>query len=712
MAKPSIKTILYLALFALSSQLAACGGSDDSSSSESDSSSTDDGSSSSDSGDSGSAETQVITLTPSLSPTTLTSEDTAVIKISSDVSPSSDTVITAKELSGLLTFSSTNTCTITTSATSCSISVIASTIDDNTSQTGSISFSSDYSDATFSVTSLSFTVNGETSSDDDDSDSSDLTAKVKGWPSYLAMGSITDDTLSEDVSDATDYTVSSEDSFQSRPVNAIFKYAGTGLEADIDLDYPYYTKKTIVEANNLTTSYATSGSIPDDHAVIPVMVVYMANMSYDNYAEDFSETGIKNKFIKLIMMAKMLEANQDSNGDSVGSVVLNPDLLGFIQQNDLQASLDSTLSSMDLSSILTSAINFTEQESTYSYTNLVDSDHRSTCGGSFTGNVIDLYDDLYSVCSWGYWNAKEDWTSLVDANGTVTDTAPATNYTLPSIDNDLKGWIAMTNWVMKTFAPDVSFGWQENLWASGGTEWLRDGTASEKATSVAEFLDDLDVFDGDYQPDFIAFDRYEFDDFNSRAYSIGYLFNAQDWTTFFSYVGDVSGALDNQPVMLWQMPGGHIQEDGDGDDRGAYGGTFPNFMFSADHGGTSAVDFDSVNTYISATDISYGASYADNDACTDEIDDSCTVTTTVTYAYDPDSILDYLKITSDGSGSDNTWDEGHLESAVTDANVFSILFGGGNTTGVAAVPIVSVGDDGGWLSDKVVNYFTDPIYFE
>ncbi|WP_299004054.1 hypothetical protein [uncultured Shewanella sp.] len=683
MNKPSIRALLYLALFALSSQLVACGGgdSDSSSTSENDSSSTDDGSSS---GEDSGADTQAIILTPSMDPSSLTSGDSAVITISSDASPSADTTVTATESSGLLTFSDTNTCKIASGSTSCTISVVASTIDDDTSQTGSISFSSDYSDGSFSTTSVSFTVNGEASGSSSDSGSSDSAGTVKGWPSYLAMGSITDDTLIEDYSDDT---VSSEESFQSRPVNAIFKYAGTGLEGDIDLDYPYYTKKTIVEANNLTTSYAASGSIPNDHAVLPVMVVYMANMSYEDYSADFSETGIKNKFIKLIMIAKMLEANQDSNGDSVGSVVLNPDLLGYIQQNNLKESLDSTLGAMDLTSILTSAINFAEQETTYSYTNLADSDHRSTCEGSFTGNINDLYDDLYSVCSWGYWNAKEDWTSLVDANGTVTDTTPVENYTLPTISNDLKGWIAMTNWVMKTFAPDVSFGWQENLWASGGTEWLRDGSESSKATSVAEFLDELAVFDGDDQPDFIAFDRYEFDDFNSSAYSIGYLFNAQDWTTFFSYVGEISRQLDNKPVMLWQMPGGHIQEDGDGDDRGAYGGTFPNFMFSSEHGGTSAVDFDSVNSYISDIDLTAYSSYSQE-------------------------IIPYLQVTADGTGTDYTWDEGYLESAVSDANVFSILFGGGNTTGVADVPIVSVGDDGGWLADKVINYFTDPIYFE
>ncbi|WP_299495024.1 hypothetical protein [uncultured Shewanella sp.] len=689
MINPSIRTVLYLVLFALSSQLAACGGggNDSSSTSESDSSSTDDNGGSS-------ADTQTMMLTPSLSVSSFTSGDSGLITIRADASPSSEIIVTASELARLLTFSDSNTCMITSSSKSCTIAVVASSIDDDTSQAGSIHFTSNDSDSTFSVSSLSFTVNGVTSRSDDSGDS-DPTVRVKGWPSYLAMGSITDDTLSEDVSDTTDYTVSSEDSFQSRPVNAIFKYAGTGLEGDIDLEYPYYTKKTIVEANNLTTHYAAFGAIPNDHAVLPVMVVYMANMSYEDYSVDFSETGIRNKLIKLMMMAKMLEANQDSNGDSVGSVVLNPDLLGYIQQNNLKGGLDSTLGSMDLSAILISAINYTEQEITYNYTHLADSDHRSTCEGSFTGNVNDLYDDLYSVCSWGYWNAKEDWASLIDANGTVIDTTPATYYTLPTISNDLKGWILMTNWVMKTFAPNVSFGWQENLWASGGTEWVRNSsgaqtgvyTPSEAATSVVDFLNELDVFDGDYQPDFLVMDRYEFDDFNENAYSIGYLFNAQDWTSFFTYVGDMSNQMNDIPVMLWQMPGGHIQEDGDGDDRGAYGGTFPHFMFSRDHGGTSAVDFDSVNSYISEIDLTAYSRYFQD-------------------------IISYLQVTPDGSGSDYTWDEGYLEAAVTDANVFSILFGGGNTTGVAAVPIVSVGDDGGWLSNKVVNYFTDPMYFE
>ncbi len=44
-----------------------------------------------------------------------------------------------------------------------------------------------------------------------------------------------------------------------------------------------------------------------------------------------------------------------------------------------------------------------------------------------------------------------------------------------------------------------------------------------------------------------------------------------------------------------------------------------------------------------------------------------------------------------------------------DFNVFSILWGGGST--ISITTIHSNGEDGGWLADKMVEYYASPRYF-
>ena len=67
----------------------------------------------------------------------------------------------------------------------------------------------------------------------------------------------------------------------------------------------------------------------------------------------------------------------------------------------------------------------------------------------------------------------------------------------------------------------------------------------------------MEVYNGKYKPDFLVFDRYEMDD--SAAYGVGYWYNARDWNNYLTFVQQISSGLGNQPVMLWQIHGGHIQ---------------------------------------------------------------------------------------------------------------------------------------------------------
>ncbi|WP_299011837.1 glycoside hydrolase family 18 protein [uncultured Shewanella sp.] len=117
---------------------------------------------SSDSG--GSSGTQSITFNTALSSTSLTSGESATITINYEGTLTSSTNVTVSESDGLLTFDSDNhTCVFSSSTNSCTLNVTASSTDDTT-QTGTISFTSDDTtdDIAFSPSSISFTVNAGT----------------------------------------------------------------------------------------------------------------------------------------------------------------------------------------------------------------------------------------------------------------------------------------------------------------------------------------------------------------------------------------------------------------------------------------------------------------------------------------------------------------------------------------------------------------------
>lgn len=59
---------------------------------------------------------------------------------------------------------------------------------------------------------------------------------------------------------------------------------------------------------------------------------------------------------------------------------------------------------------------------------------------------------------------------------------------------------------------------------------------------------------------------------------------------------------------------------------------------------------------------------------------------------------------------DKGYDWGQMQALnLPDFNVFSILWGGGST--ISITTIHSNGEDGGWLADKMVEYYAAPRYF-
>lgn len=123
----------------------------------------------------------------------------------------------------------------------------------------------------------------------------------------------------------------------------------------------------------------------------------------------------------------------------------------------------------------------------------------------------------------------------------------------------------------------------------------------------------------------------------------------------------MSKGLGDIPVMLWQIPGGHLQIQGGIDTRESHGSTAPNYFFGD---GWLEPDLSNLKAYI------------------------------------PQETKDYLL--QDGYD----WTSSNNMLKARESNVFPILWGGGNTTSVGKFP----SDDGGWLSEKVLEYSQNPAY--
>ena len=125
----------------------------------------------------------------------------------------------------------------------------------------------------------------------------------------------------------------------------------------------------------------------------------------------------------------------------------------------------------------------------------------------------------------------------------------------PVFEDSFGGWTLVTNWIIKYFGPDVTFGWMENVWSTGSGNFVHKDWADDKFKS---FLIDptvnkwksLKTYEEPYRPDFFVFDKYEHDAFK-WCYTIGFLWNNRDMLNYIKYAKMIGEGLANIPVMLW-----------------------------------------------------------------------------------------------------------------------------------------------------------------
>ncbi|SAL15407.1 hypothetical protein AWB71_00534 [Caballeronia peredens] len=258
------------------------------------------------------------------------------------------------------------------------------------------------------------------------------------------------------------------------------------------------------------------------------------------------------------------------------------------------------------------------------------------------------------------------------ATRNVTATVPST------ITDTLAGYVAAVNWLTRTVAPSVTFGWQVNLWGLGDSEWIyRDDDPASVASQMVSYMNSLGAYGGANAPDFLAVDRYEADDFTQRGYANGYCYWTREWGRYFDFCEQLSLAL-KMPVMPWQIPASRTPNTSD---------SVPT-SFDSQHWGTGGScimgdaaigsDYNNVNANILALVFPNETEYMGNTAKDMFIRSEPFDVSLPMYA---DFAL---------------------------RGIFAVLLGGGSTTGIVS----SVGNPEAWTRNKLNAYMNAPISFD
>lgn len=327
--------------------------------------------------------------------------------------------------------------------------------------------------------------------------------RVKGFPDFLSFGG------------CADMQPSNVDDLAEARVSSLFKYAGDDGMGDASgyLDPAKEPTGKIIEM-------ARDVSAKTHESVLPVMVSYTCNLSLGD-VENIIDDPVRHtfSFANFIQALQMAQAMKDDAHPVPAGFIVNPDYLGECQKYGFSPDYPIPV--------------------------------RQPLTDALAHHGVDI---------------------AVPAG--VTDT--------------LKGYIKGVNWLVRAVAPDVTLGWQLNLWSVGGSQWLysdftyddvfdpADGIKKKMTINPAlagklcaqyallvGVFEDIDFVRQDGTKavakgaDFMAVDRYEADDFTSRAYMNGYCYSPYEWDRTFDFCASLSRHL-RQPVMPWQMPASRL----------------------------------------------------------------------------------------------------------------------------------------------------------
>ena len=556
---------------------------------------------------------------------------------------------------------------------------------------------------------------------------------VPGWPAYLAMGAVG----GPNISAPTKTSTGGDDDFGGRPVDVVFKYAGSNGNGDPGIIDPP------TNATRMTADLTVVSGI-NKHATRVAIVEYTAQMSGGFSVADFSNSAtadpasggthlMPRHLISLASDAIAMNSQPVTYGGKkyYGTLILNPDLLGAILQGSIIGTVNKALPANAVNMAVDQALCFLTTRRTYLNTSnpnglgsapYLNKTYIGTPGAILQQLLGDGYPG-YSVNGSQdvFWNTASD--NLIGGSGKTYSKVgtwfnqcvanPAYNHTTykrPNFAAGFEGWIQANNWLIRTFSPigHVTFGWQDNPWAVTSGFWLQKtltnaAIASTYPTPLSNWLAKnapstvkAATLGASYVPDYFVFDRYETDD--SAAPGQSTLYNARSWDNYLTAVGMVGARFNNIPVMLWQIPGSHIPYVGEAKPE-LYNNTAGEYSFS------SAPDYFFGDSHLNAdlSNMIAGPGSTTNTEVGNYAMD-CSAT-----AYNCGAGSTYKKylLTYQGKANNFDWgrDNGKLAKAAA-GGVFAILWGGGNTTNV--IKNFSNTDDHGWLAGKIITYYKNP----
>jgi hypothetical protein len=556
---------------------------------------------------------------------------------------------------------------------------------------------------------------------------------VPGWPAYLAMGAVG----GPNISPPTKTSTGGDDDFGGRPVDVVFKYAGSAGNGDPGIIDPP------TNAMRMMGDLTTISSI-NKHPTRVAIVEYTAQMSGGFAVADFSNSSTPDPASggTHLLPRHLISLASDAiamNSQPVvykgktyyGTLILNPDLMGAIQQGSFIGSVNTGLPANAVNTAVDQALCFLTTRRIYlnksNPNGLSAPPYLNKTYTGTPGSILEqLLADGYPVWSINgsqdaYWNTAMG--NLVGGTGKTyaqigvwfnqciaKPTYNQTTYKRPNFPKGFEGWVQANNWLIRTFSPvgHVTFGWQDNMWAVGTGYWLQanltnTAIAGAYSTPLSSWLAKnapstikSGALGTAYIPDYFVFDRYETDD--SAGAGAATLYNARSWDNYLTAVGKVSAKFGNIPVMLWQIPGSHIPYVGEAKAE-LYNNTTGLYVFS-----TAPVYF-------------FGDSHLNADLSNIIAGSGTTTNSEVgnyqldcgTSAYNCTAGSTYKKylLAYQGKANNFNWgkDNGKLAKAVAN-HVFAILWGGGNTTNV--IKNFSNTDDHGWLAGKLTAYYASP----
>ncbi len=556
---------------------------------------------------------------------------------------------------------------------------------------------------------------------------------VPGWPLYLAMGAVGGPNIDPPTINST----GEDDDFGGRPVDVVFKYAGVNGNGDPGIVDPP------TNATRMTGDLTILSGL-NNHAMRVAIVEYTAQMSGGFSLADFSDSPIPDPASggtylmarHLISLASDTIALNDLpvayNGTNYyGSQILNPDLMGAIQQGNLIGSVNGALPAKAVNLAVDQALCFlTTSRSYFNTSNPNGLQSPPYLNKNYTGTPVSILEqllaDTYPVWSIDgaqdpYWNTAIN--NLIGGTGSTYSQVGVwfnqciahpkydhTAYKRPSFRAGFDGWAEANNWLIRTFSPvgQVTFGWQDNMWAVSSGFWLhadltKAAIASTYSKPVSDWLNKnapstirSGALGASYIPDYFVFDRYETDDSSSPGQAT--LYNARSWDNYLTAVGLVSSRFNDIPIMMWQILGSHIPYVGEKNPETVSGSyvfsTAPVYFFGdkklqPDLGNIIAGSGSTPGTAVGNYVMNCGSTF-----------------------YNCAAGSDYQQYLLAYQGQPNNFDWGKnnkkLKFAADKAHVFAILWGGGNTTNV--IKNFSNVDDHGWLAAKIINYYKNPTY--